>query len=214
MAHGNFFPSMQLEQASDGQEVCGPIIWAGRDPWDLPALEVEILFVVVTQFTCGGLVIGLTQGPTTFSHGSELQGEWETDVFDIGGGPTQVPGRARARARHGARQAAGQGPRATAHRVLERAHLLLALSACSSRPSAFSSARDRWARATDSRRSQDCGRTRIAYRQHRGASKGVPEASDRRLSNVGDVGSEGGGISQAATFSARTGAATRASEPA
>ncbi len=87
MAHGNFFPSMQLEKGSDGQEVCGPIIWAGRDPWDLPALEVEILLVVVTQFTCGGLVIGLTQGPTTFSHGSELQGEWETDVFDIGGGP-------------------------------------------------------------------------------------------------------------------------------
>ena len=42
MAHGNFFPSMPLEQASDGQEVCGPIIWAGRDPWDLTALEVEI----------------------------------------------------------------------------------------------------------------------------------------------------------------------------
>ncbi|HET6173935.1 MAG TPA: hypothetical protein VFD90_15095 [Gaiellales bacterium] len=88
MAHGNFFPSMQLEK-SDGQEVCGPIIWAGRDPWDLPALEVEIVVVVVTQFTCGGLVIGLTQGPTMFSHGSELQGEWETDVFDIGGGPNK-----------------------------------------------------------------------------------------------------------------------------
>ena len=134
MAHGNFFPSMQLEQG--GQEVCGPIIWAGRDAWDLPALEVEIVVVVVTQFTRGGLVIGTTQGPTTFSHGSELQDEWETDVFDIAGGPNRVRGRACARARHGAHQAPGQALRATARRVLERAHLLLALSAgasCSAR---------------------------------------------------------------------------------
>jgi hypothetical protein len=87
MAHGNFFPSMQLEPGA-GQEVCGPIIWAGRDPWDLPALEVELLVVVVTQFTGGDLVIGLTEGPTTFSHGSELQDEWETDVFDIHGSGT------------------------------------------------------------------------------------------------------------------------------
>ena len=80
MAHGNFFPTMQLEQG--GQEVCGPIVWAGSEVWDLPALEVEIVVVVVTQFTRGGLIIGTTQGSTTFSHGSQLQDEWETDVFD------------------------------------------------------------------------------------------------------------------------------------
>jgi len=87
MAHGNFFPSMQLEQG--GQEVCGPIVWAGSEVWDLPALEVEIVVVVVTQFTRGGLIIGTTQGSTTFSHGSQLQDEWETDVFDIAGGPNR-----------------------------------------------------------------------------------------------------------------------------
>jgi hypothetical protein len=85
MAHGNFFPSMELEKGG-GQEVCGPIVWAGRDSWDLPALEVEIVVAVVTQFTGGRVVVGLTQSPVTFSHGSELQDEWETDVFALGEG--------------------------------------------------------------------------------------------------------------------------------
>ena len=89
MAHGNFFPSMQLEHAGGGQEVCGPIIWAGRHPWDLPALEVEILFVVVTQFTCGGLVIGLTQGPTTFSHGERAPGRMGDGRLRHRGGPNK-----------------------------------------------------------------------------------------------------------------------------
>jgi hypothetical protein len=83
MAHGNFFPSMQL-QNGDSQEVCGPIVWAGNG---LPALEVEIVVVVVTQVTGGALVIGMTQGLTTFPSGSGV--EWEADVFNIDGGAHQ-----------------------------------------------------------------------------------------------------------------------------
>ena len=73
---------------------------------DLPALDVEIVGVLVTQFTGGQLVIGRTTGSTTFAGGSG--DEWEVDIFDIDWGRARVPGRARVRARRGERQGAAQ----------------------------------------------------------------------------------------------------------
>lgn len=86
MAHGNFDPSMALEPPGGGQEVCGPIKWAGTLSWDLTAFTVEILFVIVVQFTCGKVVTAVTQAPTTVTsaQSSPPPTEWETDVFATG----------------------------------------------------------------------------------------------------------------------------------
>ena len=53
--HGNFDEQMTLIKS--GVTVCGPIFWHGTTPYDLPATQLEIDFVMVVQ-GAGGATVG------------------------------------------------------------------------------------------------------------------------------------------------------------
>jgi hypothetical protein len=73
---------------SGSQEVCGPVSWDGLAAWDLPAIQLEVLLVVVTQVTSGGPIIGMTSGGATVPKGGPLGDEWEMHVTPLVGGPS------------------------------------------------------------------------------------------------------------------------------
>jgi hypothetical protein len=83
MAHGNFDTALTLN--ADGTlTVCGPIHWAGTTASDLPAVELEITLVVISQRTWGGRhVIGTATPHISFTPGSTPSNEWMLDVTDV-----------------------------------------------------------------------------------------------------------------------------------
>jgi hypothetical protein len=80
MPHGNFDSALTLNP--DGSlTVCGPIVWNGTTPFDLPAAELQITFIVITQRRLDGChVIGTATPHDKFT---PVTNEWMLDVTDI-----------------------------------------------------------------------------------------------------------------------------------
>jgi hypothetical protein len=85
MPHGNFDTALTLND--DGTlTVCGPLFWSGTTPTDLPATELDIELIVITQRTWSGRhVIGKASPHATFTPAGSTENEWMLDVEDVGG---------------------------------------------------------------------------------------------------------------------------------